>query len=326
MKKEKIIIAFLLMISFCLTNIFAESEEELKKRILKNADLNGASVDELMQGDITDESNGSFLDRFKKHDKVQGEREVPFTQELYDFIETHFSHNITDLETRNFYYNKAVESANKASDEYAKEVLLARCDYFCGMNVMESYDLTQLENMDLSDNSSAEPVNEIAGRFYDSGIEHALKAMEIKDGTDAPTIYAHCISANCTAKTVSYVLANGLKVRKFAKIAVKRDYSNGTAHFLASAQDAYAPAPFNKLKRARKEFLSYLNDDAIRMEKFDYLNIYSGIAYTYYKKNKFNDALTWYKKALEIYPNNYSVLEMIGKINKLVEKKNKKKK
>ncbi len=319
-------LCILAITAFFCTLISAETEEEMKKRILKNADLNGTSVDEIMEGDIDDESDGnSFLNLFRKKEAYKGEREVPFTKELYDFIDAHFDHKIKDKDELERYYNAAVTSAQKAPDEYSREVLLSRCDYFCGMNIMEDFDLTELENMDLSDNTSSNQVNEEAGKYFDSGIEHALNAMRIKDGTDAPAVYSHCISANCTAKTVSYVLANGLKVRKYAKIAVKKDWSNGTAHFLASAQDAYAPFPFCKLKRSRKEFLSYLNDPSIRIERFDYLNIYSGIAYTYYKKKKYSECLSWYNKALEIYPGNYSLHKMIDNINRKIEQKKKKK-
>ncbi len=321
-KNWKFLCTSLFMISVFVLNGFCGSEDDLKKKILLNADLNGESEAELMQSD--EEENKSFLSRIlpQKKEPVSGEREVPFTQELYDFIWNHFDHHILTAETREYYYNRAVKSALAETDPYAQEVLLSRADYFCGMNIMESFDLTNLENMDLTDTETSDELYAEAGKLFDSGIEHAKKALSIKpNGTDAAAVYAHCISANCTAKTVSYVLKNGLKVRKYAKISIKSDPSNGTGHFLVYAQDVYAPAPFNKLRKGRRLMTGFLNDESIRLEDFDKMNIMSAIGYTYYKKKNWNGALEWYNKALKIYPNNYPLHQMIKKINKLKEKK-----
>lgn len=68
------------------SNIFSESEEDLKKRILSGANLNGVSRDELMADDIKEEDEG-FFSRFakpkeKKRLPSEFPREVLFTDEM----------------------------------------------------------------------------------------------------------------------------------------------------------------------------------------------------------------------------------------------------
>ncbi len=253
--------------------------------------------------------------------QIKQSREVPFTSELEDFYKNYFNHKLSNKDELNSFFTKAVDSSQNFSDEYSKNVHLARCCYFYGQTLMEDYDVSSIEDLDLNDSSNTENVNEIAGKYFDKGIEYANTAVKIKSGSDSLSILSHLISANCTAKNVAYILFNGLKVRSYAKEAVNLDYSNGTAHFLVSAQDAYAPKPFNRAQKARKEIFSYLEDDSIRKEEFDYFNLYSTVGYTYSLNKNYEEAVEWYKKALEIYPENVSTKKLLVKAqNKLVSK------
>lgn len=290
------------------------SEEDLKKQILSTANLNGVSADELLANDDADDSENQKNQ--KKH-SLSSQREVYYTQDLQTFYKKHFNHEIKSQEDLDFYFKKAVNSAEEFSDEYSKNVHLARCHYFYGLQLQEDFDLSTIRNLDLTDSSDTKNSNELAAEHYDEGIELASAAYKIKNGSDALSIWAHCISANCTAKNVMYILGNGLKVRSYARRAVKLDYSNGTAHFLSSAQDAYAPKPFNKAVKARKEVLSYLNDDGIRLEEFDTFNMYYTVGYTYFLKKRYSQATKWFQKCLEIYPNNISTNRMLENIQAL---------
>ena len=149
---------------------------------------------------------------------------------------------------------------------------------------------------------------------FDKAIDECNQALKIKKGSDGYSTLAQAISMNCTAKNVSYVLANGLKVRANAKKAVALDYSNGLGQFMVIAQDAYAPWPFCKLKSSRKALLRVLDDKYIRIERFDYQMIYAAIGYTFYKQKKWDKAIEWYNKILELYPQNFAARQMIKKI------------
>lgn len=245
--------------------------------------------------------------------EIKNVREVSYTAELYEFINMYFNHQIKDEGLLEKYYLNAKESLDQFEDEYHKLVHLARCDYYYGQVLMENYDPSEMATKDLSD-TSKDNANSKAASFYDSSIESAKKALKIKEGSDAYSVLAQAISANCTAKNVLYIIANGLSVRKYAKLSQKIDMSNGTAHFLAAAQDIYAPAPFAKIKSGRDNMQTSLADKNVSFEKFDLFNIYSSIAYSYQRQKNKEEAFVWYKKCLELYPDNVSVNNLSNKM------------
>ena len=298
---------------FAAAALFSESEEDLKKRILSNADLSGESAEEIMAADDGVDKFNNSKDAPKRLPSTFP-RDVPYTQAGIDFAEAHYGHKIFNEETRKKFYDASVAAAEVLPDEYSKLISLARADYYYGLSVMETFDLTSLDKMDLGDASSSESINDKAGRFFDKSIEECKQALDIKKGSDAYSSLAQAISMNCTAKNVSYILANGLKVRSNAKKSVAMDYSNGLGQFMVIAQDAYAPWPFCKLRSSRKALLRLLNDQYVRIERFDAQMIYAAIGYTFYKQKKWDKAIEWYKKILELYPMNFTARQMIKKI------------
>ena len=56
-----------------------------------------------------------------------------------------------------------------------------------------------------------------------------------------------------------------------------------------------------------------VNDKYIRIERFDAQMIYAAIGYTFYRQKKWDKAIEWYKKILEIYPMNLAARQMIKK-------------
>lgn len=315
---KKIFILTLTFFAFqTASQIYAKSnsDEELKRQILSTADLNGESADEILSDDDSDDSSSSRKSKkSKKNQTLSGQREVFYTEDLTTFYKKHFNHELNTDEELEYYFQKALDSVSEFSDEYSKDVHLARCHYFYGLHLQEDFDLAAIRNLNLKDSSAEVDPNELAVEHYDKGIEYASAACKIKNGSDALSIWAQCISQNCTVKNVLYILMNGLKVRSYSKKAVKADYSNGTAHLYASAQDAYAPKPFNKAKKARKEILSYLNDPSIRREEYDTFDMCYAVGYTYYLKKKYSQATEWFNKCLEIYPNNVSANNMLKEI------------
>ena len=311
MTGKKIISAALLIVFAGL--LFAESEDEMKKRILKNADLSGESAADLMAADDGEDKFANSKDAPKRLPS-EFPRDVPYTKAGVDFCEAHYGHKIFNEEGRKRYYEASVKAAEEMTDEYSKLITLARADYYYGLSIMESFDLTSLDNMDLGDTKTTESINDRAGAYFDKAIDECNQALKIKKGSDGYSTLAQAISMNCTAKNVSYVLANGLKVRANAKKAVALDYSNGLGQFMVIAQDAYAPWPFCKLKSSRKALLRVLDDKYIRIERFDYQMIYAAIGYTFYKQKKWDKAIEWYNKILELYPQNFAARQMIKKI------------
>ena len=292
---------------------FSETEDEFKKRILSSADLSGESAEEIMAADDGVDKGANAANGQKRLPSTFP-RDVPYTKEAIDFSEAHYGHKIFIDQIRKSFYIASVTAANALPDEYSRLISLARADYYYGLNVMESFDLTSLDKIDLGDSSSSVNINDKAGEYFDKAIEECNEALKIKKGSDAYSTLAQAISMNCTAKNVAYVLANGLKVRANAKKAVALDYSNGLGQFMVIAQDAYAPWPFCKLKSSRKALLRVLDDKYIRIERCDAQMIYAAIGYTFYKQKKWDKAIEWYNKIFDLYPQNYTARQMIRKI------------
>lgn len=250
------------------------------------------------------------------------DRDVVYTKALYKLIEGYFNNSFETREEAEKTYAEAVESVKEfaADDEYRRQTHLSRCDYYFGMYVMATYDLTRLEHaLDDTSKEFEDPVEKNkriraeACKWFEQAVEISKKAMEVKQGADAMSIYAQAVSACCTVKTVAYVLGNGLKIGQYAKKAVKIDPLNGTAWFSVNAQDVYAPGIFGNANRGRKTMLQYLNDETLIKEKFDYFNFTCAVAYTYFRQHNYKDAIVWYRKCQDIFPNNYAIFDLVAK-------------
>lgn len=249
-------------------------------------------------------------------------RDVPYTKELLVLIDSYFNHDIESKEHCQKLYDTAIEKCPETFDEYQKETHISRCDYYFGLYIIETYDLTELEHA--LDDTTVEYVDPVernrrikaeAQVYFDNSMAHAQKAMNMHgaNSPDAMVIYTQSLSANCTVRSTSYVLGHGLKIGATAKKALKADPLNATGCFSLHAQDVYAPGIFGNANRGRKMMMSYLENEELVGEKFDKFNFTCAIAYTYYRQNKFEEAKVWYNKCLELFPKNYAVTDLVKK-------------
>lgn len=241
-------------------------------------------------------------------------REVPFTPELYEFIDCYLNHKFTDRSLLEEAYNKAINSIPVDLEEYSKLVQKGRCLYFYGLTLMEDYDIAEMSARDLNNETEEEPKNKQAARYFDQTIELCKQALKLKKGTDAYSLLCNGISANCTAKNSAYIIRNGIKVSTYSKKSAAIDFSNGTAHYLGNCQNIYAPAPFCNLEEGVNKMKNYLDNCYINIEKFDRFYILSAIGFGYQRLGKIDEAVLWYEKSLEIYPENYSINRTLKKI------------
>ena len=256
-------------------------------------------------------------------------REVVFTDELTAFIHSYYNNEITSMIQAETFYANAVESVPDLFSEYEKEVHFARCDFFYGMCIIGDYDLSEIQQIkSMQDNNDYSKDTDIsakqkklqAAHFFDSGIEHAKKALKLKTGTDAELIYTMCISSNCTVKNTAYLFANGLKVASIAKKAIKLDPKNAGAYYYQYAQDLYAPEFFANYKRGYQKMSEYFSDENLYFELFERFNFMTAIAYAFYKLGDMQNSIEWYKKALLIYPGNSNANQMITTISESLNK------
>jgi tetratricopeptide (TPR) repeat protein len=143
--------------------------------------------------------------------------------------------------------------------------------------------------------------NEAIAR-YDEGIRMAERALEIQPSAQAWVMLAENISQSCVVRPASYAMANGLRVERYARNALAIDSKNAAAQFLIAARWVYAPSPFHNYRRGI-DMLSVIPDES-NMEKDDMFNVYLAMGYAHIRRRNNNEARSWLRRALEIYPTN----------------------
>jgi tetratricopeptide (TPR) repeat protein len=175
----------------------------------------------------------------------------------------------------------------------AQFITLSRCEYMMG----RAYQFEERKD-------------EAAAR-YAEGITWAEKALDTDAGTEGWQMLAENISQSCAVRSVSYAMANGLKVEKYAKNALQLDARNAAALYMVAARWVFAPPPFNNYKRGIEMMEDIISDGD--MQKDDRFNVYSAIGYAYYQQKKFTEARPWFLKSLEVYPTNKYVRGLLEK-------------
>ena len=241
-------------------------------------------------------------------------REVDFTKELNSFVDAVYLEQITSNQQLNDMFQKSMDSVSQFNDEYSKNVHFARCYFFYGVKLLGSFDASQFADVDVNAKDNGEAANQNAADYFDKGIAFAEKALKVREGSDAYTILGHCISLNCTAKNASYAVANGLKIKTYAKKAMELDRTNGTAYFLLYAQDIYAPKPFCQISKGMEAYKTALSDSTIHFEKYDILNMNSGIGYGNERLKNYSEAAKYYSKALVPYPTNAGIKKLLDDV------------
>lgn len=207
------------------------------------------------------------------------------------FRDTMYADPLNDESLRVLYEQTKTDILASLSD-YDMYVAQSRLDYYMGRSYSYAQNKTE------------------AAFFYDRSLESAEKALAIRQGPEALLMQGESLSQNCAVKPTSYALAHGMKIGKIAKQALDADPKNGAALYLLSAQHIYAPSPFNNYRRGIKEMQQILDTSGVRLENDDLFNITSALAYVYIRQEKYDEALPWIQKALEVYPTNFFALSL----------------
>ena len=110
--------------------------------------------------------------------------------------------------------------------------------------------------------------------YFDKAIEICKEVLKKHEVAEAYVVYADAISQNCSIKPKTYAMTQGAKIKTLAKKALELDPSY----------------------------------------EYDVYSALSARAYGYLQQGQKEDALYWYQKALELYPDNVAVLEIIPTI------------
>ncbi|MDR1058845.1 MAG: tetratricopeptide repeat protein [Treponema sp.] len=174
-------------------------------------------------------------------------------------------------------------------------ILLARCEFMMGRAFL--FDERTDEARDC----------------FDRGIRWAESALNLKESSQGWQMLAENFSASCRVKPVSWVIANGTKVEKYARNALALDSGNAAAQYLIASRYVYAPAPFNNLKKGIDMMQEILTGFDKRLDKDDRFNVWSSIGYAYFQQKKYAAAAPWLEKSLIIYPTNKFVGDLLEK-------------
>jgi tetratricopeptide (TPR) repeat protein len=195
-------------------------------------------------------------------------------------------------------YLAATAAARQHRSGAGLDLALSQCEYFMG----------RVLQYDKRDGEAAEHFAE-GMKFAEKAIEAAAKGGEPSD--TAWLMLSDNLSQNCTVRSTAYVMANGLSVEKYAKNALALNSRNATAQYIVAARWVFAPAPFHNHKKGIQMMEAILTEGDL--EKDDYFNVYSAIAYAYVQQKKYAEARPWLLKSLEIYPTNKFAAELLEK-------------
>ena len=190
-------------------------------------------------------------------------------------------------------YRDALKKAREALAGRELYIMLSRCEYMMGRAYQ--YEERKAE----------------AAARYAEGIVWAERVLEAGENAAGWQMLAENISQSCAVKPVSYALANGLKVEKYAKNALKLDSRNAAALYMVAARWVFAPSPFNNYKKGIQMMEDIITQG--NMEQDDRFNVYSAIGYAYYQQKKYTEARPWFLKSLEVYPTNKYVKGLLEK-------------
>ncbi len=193
-------------------------------------------------------------------------------------------------------YRKVVDEVEATRSGTERDVLLARCDYVLGRAYRYLGD------------------DKRAGEYFDRAIDICKDILKRQEMAEAYVVYADSVSQNCSIRSKVYAMAQGPKIKSMAKKALELDPAYGAAKYLENSQNIFTPEPFCDIDEGMRNLDLLLDTDQFRMDKSDRYSALSARAYGYLQRGMREEALYWYGKALELYPNNVAVLEILPTI------------
>jgi tetratricopeptide (TPR) repeat protein len=206
---------------------------------------------------------------------------LPFMDAVYE--QTQSDTQITPM------YKETKQRILQSYSGYRLYIVLSQCEYTMGM-------FFQFEGQ-----------NNEAAAFYEKGIDWAEKSLAENPSSEGYQMLAVNIALSCRVKPLSYILANGRDIVRYAKKALELDPENIVAQYLMAVQYIYAPAIFSNVRKGLQmlEEISAHNSLTIPQLSKEYrFNLYSSMAFAYNKLKNQEETRLWLNKALDVYPTN----------------------
>lgn len=149
---------------------------------------------------------------------------------------------------------------------------------------------------------------------YEKCLELAKKALEIGEFSEGYRLLSDTIGNLCLVKKKGYVIANGLKVEKYARKALKLNSQNAKAMILMASAEVYSPSIYGGNPQKGIQIMQ----EALKMpylDKGDLFNIFSGIGIAYSRLKQFDNAKLYLARSLELFPDNLYANKEIRKLD-----------
>jgi len=211
---------------------------------------------------------------------------IPLRDAIYS--QTHSSRQIRGL------YNIARERANRELSGVELSVMLSRCEYMLGRSYVDEENKKE------------------AAVCFEKGLRYAQESLDSMATPEGWQLMADNISYLCSVKSMAFIMANGLKVDRYSKNALKLDSGNTAAQFLVAARWVYAPTPLHNYRRGQQMMEAIIKDYEYRLHRDDRFNVYLAIGDAHNQQKRKEEARVWFLKAKEIYPENKRVNGMLS--------------
>lgn len=221
---------------------------------------------------------------------------VSYPESYYAFRDNMLNSQGKTAEQFRSEYAAVVQEIEAARFGWEREVLVARCDYVLGRAFR------------------CLGMNKEVSECFDRAIDSCKKILKKTELVEAYVVYADAVSQNCSIKPKTYAMTQGPKIKSMAKKALKLDPAYGAAKYLENSQNIFTPEPFCDIDEGMRNLDLLLDTDQFRMDNFDRYSALSARAYGYLQRGMKEEARYWYGKALEIYPGNVAVLEILPTI------------
>jgi tetratricopeptide (TPR) repeat protein len=192
-------------------------------------------------------------------------------------------------------YRETMQRAEETLSGAALSLMRSRCAYMMGRAYLD------------------EKRKDEALACFEEGMAQARNSLDAAASPEAWVMLAENLSQSCILRPVSYVIAHGLKVDRYARNALDLDSGNTAARYLIASRWVYAPAPFHNHRRGIQMMEDILNTYDARLGKDDRFNVNIAIGYAYLEQKKFREAELWLNRARLVYPTNRYLRELLDK-------------
>jgi tetratricopeptide (TPR) repeat protein len=186
-------------------------------------------------------------------------------------------------------YTEIKQQALQTYSGYELYTLLSHCEYVMGLSF------------------GYEGQNDEAAACFEKGIEWAENSVSDNPSSEGYQMLAVNIALSCRVRPLSFILTNGRKIERYAKMALALNPQNYIAQYLLAAQYIHAPslfANYRKGLRMLEEIEAHNNGPIMDAEKEYRYNLHATMALAYYKLKQWDESRRCIEKVHAIYPTN----------------------